>query len=75
MSAVEAWFLGGPADGRLAPVEVSKAGTLPQVVLLLQVGFYFGAADHPSQPVEHRYVRDDAQDSPPVYRYAGPAED
>ncbi|MFI5489190.1 hypothetical protein [Micromonospora echinaurantiaca] len=71
MPAIEAWFLGGPADGRLAPVEVDAAGTLPQVVLLRQNGFYIGAADHPSHPIEHRYVRDDAQDRPPVYRYAG----
>ncbi|MEU7810426.1 hypothetical protein AB0B18_28560 [Micromonospora chalcea] len=75
MPAVEAWFLGGPADGRLAPVEVGEAGELPQVVLLLQTGFYVGAEDHPRPPVEHRYVRDRVQDSPPVYRYAGPADE
>lgn len=44
MPAVEAWFLGGRVDGRLAPVDVGEVGTLPQVVLLLQTGFYIGAA-------------------------------
>ncbi|QGN49819.1 hypothetical protein GKC29_25335 [Micromonospora sp. WMMC415] len=75
MPAVEAWFLGGPADGRLAPIEVGEAGELPQVVLLLQTGFYIGAEDQPRPPVEHRYVRDPVEDSPPVYRYDGADDD
>ncbi|MCI4066152.1 hypothetical protein MRQ36_27830 [Micromonospora sp. R77] len=74
MPAVEVWFVGGPADGRLAPVDVRDAGKLPPVVLLLQTGFYFGAADHPEPSVEHQYVRDDTGDSP-VYRYAGWTDD
>ncbi|SIR90600.1 hypothetical protein [Micromonospora avicenniae] len=74
MPAVEVWFLGGPIDGRLAPVEVDETGTLPQVVQLLQAGFYLGVADNPSQPIEHQYVHDEAETCPPVYRYAGPAQ-
>ncbi|MBQ0896220.1 hypothetical protein KBX37_24520 [Micromonospora sp. U56] len=71
MPAVEAWFLGGPVDGRLAPVEVDETGAPPRTLLLTQSGYYIGAADQPNQPVEHQYVRDELEDLPPVYRYVG----
>ncbi|MCO1593805.1 hypothetical protein M8C17_01345 [Micromonospora sp. RHAY321] len=72
MPAVEAWLLGGPADGRLTPIEVDENGFLPQVIILPQTGAYIGARDHPSPPVQHRYVRCADEDDPPIFRYDRP---
>ncbi|MET8354813.1 MULTISPECIES: hypothetical protein [unclassified Micromonospora] len=74
MPAVEAWLLGGPADGRITPIEVDEDGSLPQAILLLQAGAYLGAREHPSPPVQHRYLRCDGegQGDPPTFRYDGP---
>ena len=44
MAAGEAWFLGGPVDGRLMPVEVAADGSPSAVVKLSQTGVYVGAA-------------------------------
>ncbi|MBQ0905603.1 hypothetical protein [Micromonospora sp. U21] len=71
MPAVDAWLIGGPADGRITPIEVDEHGCLPQAVLLLQAGAYLGARDHPSQPVQRRYLRCDGEDDPPTFRYDG----
>jgi len=69
MPAVEVWFLGGPADGRVAPIEVDQTTALPLTVQLLQAGFYHGTADHPDPNTEHWYSLVNHTDSPPVYRY------
>jgi hypothetical protein len=45
VAAVEAWFLGGPIDGRLMAVETTVDGNLPEVVRLPQTGMYVGTAD------------------------------
>ncbi|MFG3604853.1 hypothetical protein [Micromonospora chersina] len=56
MAVVEAWFLGGPVDGRLMPVEVTADGSPPTLVKLPQNGFHVGAFDVPVAVVEHVYV-------------------
>ncbi|MDZ5447952.1 hypothetical protein U2F26_35585 [Micromonospora sp. 4G57] len=58
MAAVEVWFLGGPVDGRLMPVEVTADGSPPAMMMLLlpQVGLYVGARDTPAPATEHVYV-------------------
>lgn len=73
MAAVEAWFLGGPVDGRLMPVEVSADGTPPAVVKLPQTGFYVGAGDAAAPAAEHVYVLADRLDDVEVYQYRQPA--
>jgi hypothetical protein len=75
MPAVEAWFVAGPADGRLMPVEIDEAGAVPPSVVLPQSGAYVGVRDHPSPAVRHRYVRGEDVDDLPVFRYAGPLDD
>ena len=72
MPAQEAWFLGGPIDGRVAPVEVDHAGSLPPYLLLLQSGAYIGSDIQPTSPVEHHYVREGPETDPPIYLYIGP---
>ncbi|MGQ5262905.1 hypothetical protein ACTWLT_19415 [Micromonospora sp. ZYX-F-536] len=72
MPAVETWLLGGPADGRITPIEVDEDGRLPQAIHLLQAGAYLGARDHPSPPVQHRYLRCGGEDDPPTFRYDVP---
>ncbi|MEV7267792.1 hypothetical protein AB0N38_29945 [Micromonospora aurantiaca] len=73
MAAVEAWFLGGPVDGRLMPVEVSGDGNPPAVVKLPQTGFYVGTSDVPAPAVEHVYVLAERLDDVEVYQYRQPA--
>lgn len=73
MAAVEAWFLGGPVDGRLMPVEVTAEGSPPAVVRLPQTGFYVGASDVGATAVEHVYVLTDRLDDTEVYQYRQPA--
>lgn len=75
MAAVEAWFLGGPVDGRLMPVEVAKDGSPPAVVKLLQSGLYVGANDVAEPTVEHVYVLADRVDDVEVYQYRQPASE
>ncbi|MFR9780803.1 hypothetical protein ACL02O_32790 [Micromonospora sp. MS34] len=75
MAAVEAWFLGGPVDGRLMPVEVSADGNPPAVVKLPQTGFYVGPIDSPAPAVEHLYVLTDKLDDSEVYQYRQTASD
>ncbi|KOX06659.1 hypothetical protein ADK66_22290 [Micromonospora sp. NRRL B-16802] len=72
MPAVEVWLLGGPADGRITHIEVDDDGTLPQAIVLPQSGAYLGARDHPSQPVQHRYLRCAGEVDPPTFQYDGP---
>lgn len=69
MAAVEAWFLGGPVDGRLMPVEVTVDGSPPAVLRLPEAGFYVGASHHPAPAVEHVYVLAERIDVTEVYRY------
>ncbi|MGN9807098.1 hypothetical protein [Micromonospora sp. L32] len=73
MAAVEAWFLGGPVDGRLMPVEVTADGSPPTVVRLPQTGFYVGSSDLAEPPVEYVYVLADRLDDTEVYQYQPPA--
>lgn len=72
MAAVEAWFLGGPVDGRLTAVEVTADGSPPTVVKLPQAGFYVGAQDVRVPAVEHVYVLADALDDTQIYQYRQP---
>ncbi|MGK5741528.1 hypothetical protein [Micromonospora sp. URMC 103] len=71
MPAVEAWFLGGPVDGRLTPIEVDESGLLPEEVVLPQTGVYVGASDGPASTRHFRYVRHDDDSDPPTFHYAG----
>jgi hypothetical protein len=71
MAVVEVWLLGGPAAGRLMPVEVPADGRPPEVIDLPQSGFYVGSSDVPAPPVIHRYVLADADADPVEYRYSG----
>ncbi|WP_435204943.1 hypothetical protein [Micromonospora sp. bgisy143] len=72
MPAVDVWLLGGPADGRITPVEVNEDGSLPQAIILPQTGAYLGTRDQPSPPAHHRYLRCDGDDDPPTFQYDGP---
>ncbi|MFJ6167258.1 hypothetical protein ACIQH6_19210 [Micromonospora orduensis] len=72
MPAVEAWLLGGPADGRITHIEVDDDGSLPTAIVLPQSGAYLGAREHPSQPVQHRYLGCASEVDPPTFRYDGP---
>ncbi|MDZ5447080.1 hypothetical protein U2F26_30915 [Micromonospora sp. 4G57] len=65
-AAVEAWFLGGPVDGRLMPVKTTGEGTPPEVVRMAQDGLYAGAA---VPPTEHVYVLAERVDDIQVYRH------
>jgi hypothetical protein len=69
MAVVEAWLRGGPADGRLMPVELDGSGRPPEVVELLQTGFYLGSSDTPAPAMRHEYVLVDAASEPVLYRY------
>ena len=69
VTAEEAWFLGGPVDGRLMAVEVTVDGSLPEAVRLPQTGQYVESADLPAPAVEHVYVLTDRLDDMEVYRY------
>ncbi|SBV30926.1 hypothetical protein GA0070620_6533 [Micromonospora krabiensis] len=71
-TAVEAWFLGGPVDGRLMPVEVTPHGSPPMMVKLPQTGFYLGAKDVPAPAMEHVYALADKLDGFDVYQYRPP---
>ncbi|MEU1964376.1 hypothetical protein ABZ541_04900 [Micromonospora sediminicola] len=73
MAAVEAWFLGGPVDGRRMPVEVTADGRPPAVIKLPQTGFYVGPNDLPAPAVEHVYVLADRFGDVEVYQYRQPA--
>ncbi|MEU4477808.1 hypothetical protein AB0F68_07035 [Micromonospora sp. NPDC023966] len=75
MVAVEAWFRGGPVDGRLMPVEVAADGRPPAVVKLPQTGSYVGASDVATPAVEHVYILDDRIDDVEVYQYRQPASE
>ncbi|PWU61858.1 hypothetical protein DLE60_03410 [Micromonospora globispora] len=68
MTAVEAWFLGGPIDGRLMPVETTVEGDLPEVVRMPQGGLYVSASEVAAS-AEHVYVLGDRFDDIHVYRY------
>ncbi|MFD4208259.1 hypothetical protein ACFWRG_19965 [Micromonospora tulbaghiae] len=72
MPALEAWFLGGPVDGRVAFVEIDDAGSLPPALVLLQSGAYIGSDIQPASTVEHHYVRENSEADPPIYLYVGP---
>jgi hypothetical protein len=69
MAPTEAWFLGGPVDGRLMPVEVASDGSPPAVVKLPQTGSYVGAADVATPAVEHVYLHAGRHDDIEVYQY------
>lgn len=72
MTAVEAWLLGGPADGRIAAVELTADAQIPRLIRLPQTGLYVGASDQPAPVVEHIYVRSDDIDEQVVYQYVEP---
>ncbi|MFI7578688.1 hypothetical protein [Micromonospora sp. NPDC049497] len=69
MPAVEAWFLGGPVDGRLMPVEVTADGSPPAVMKLPQTGLYAGTRDTPAPTTEHIYVLAGKLADLEVYQY------
>jgi hypothetical protein len=69
MPAIEVWLDGGPADGRLMPVELTVDGRLPEFVHLRQSGMFVGSEDQPMADVEHQYRREADIDEVPVYRY------
>lgn len=69
VAAAEAWFLGGPVDGRPMAVETTVGGQLPEVVTLPEIGVYVGSADVPAPTVKHLYVRADGPDRDPRYEY------
>ncbi|MET7970905.1 hypothetical protein [Micromonospora sp. NPDC005305] len=75
MVAVEAWFRGGPVDGRLMPVEVAADGSPPAVVKLPQTGSYVGASDVAAPAVEHVYDLVDRIDDVEVYQYRQPVSE
>ncbi|MFI2651793.1 hypothetical protein [Micromonospora fulviviridis] len=75
MVAVEAWFHGGPVDGRLMPVEVAADGSPPAVVKLLQTGSYVGASDVAAPAVEHVYVFVDRIEDVEVYQHQQPVSE
>ncbi|WP_433288452.1 hypothetical protein [Micromonospora sp. CA-244673] len=75
MVAVEAWFRGGPVDGRLMPVEVNADGNPPAVVKLPQAGSYVGASDVAAPAVEHVYVLVDRFDDVEVYQHQQPVSE
>lgn len=73
MAAVEAWFWGGPIDGRIMAVEVPDAsGEPPATVELRQSGYYLGAGDAQAVALEHVHVLADRFDGLAVYRYQRP---
>ena len=71
VAAVEAWFLGGPVNGRMMLVETTAAGTLPTVVRTLQAGLYDGASEFAAPVVEHIYAQNDRWDDVQMYSYQG----
>ena len=77
MTAVEAWFLGGPVDGRFMAVETIAGEGLPDVVRLPESGVYVGTGDRSAPTVEHIYVRADGPDEDLIYEYrqSGPRID
>lgn len=70
MPAVEAWLIGGPADGRVMAVETTSDGHVPDLVRLLQTGMFVGTSDHPEACQEHVYERSDGLDGEVTYTYA-----
>ncbi|WBB93355.1 hypothetical protein [Verrucosispora sp. WMMC514] len=71
MAAVEAWFLGGPVDGRMMLVETTAAGILPAVVRMPQAGLYVGASECAMPVVAHLYAQSERWDDVQVYSYQG----
>jgi hypothetical protein len=71
MAVIEAWLLGGPADGRLMPVEVPAGGHPPEEIDLPQTGVYVGRGDAPAPTVIHRHMLSAADAVPVEYRYGG----
>ncbi|MEG3635217.1 hypothetical protein [Micromonospora palythoicola] len=71
MAAVEAWFLGGPVDGRLMLVETTAAGILPAVVRMPHAGMYVGSSESAAPVVGHLYAQSDRWDDVQVYSYQG----
>ena len=69
MAIVEAWFLGGPADGKLMPVEVDGNGSAPSTIKLTEAGYYLGTRDSPAQALDHIYILVDDLGSTRLYRY------
>jgi hypothetical protein len=68
MTAAEAWFIGGPVDGRIMFVEPDDGGSLPAVLNLPQTGVFVGSRDLPEPVVNHVYVRQADMDALPVYQ-------
>ena len=75
VAAIEAWFLGGPVDGRLMPVEVAADGSSPAVVKLSQTDSYVGASDVAAPALEHVYALVDRFDDVEVYQYQQPVSE
>ena len=71
MMVIEVWLLGGPADGRIMPVEVAPRQDPPQVIDLPQTGVFVGSSDTPAPMVTHRYRLADPDCEPVTYRYHG----
>lgn len=72
MTAIEAWLLGGPADGRIMTVELTADGEVPHLLRLPQSGVYVGASDVAAPAVEHLYVRSSDIDGQVAYQYLEP---
>ena len=72
MTVIEVWLLGGPADGRLMPIEASDPQHPPARIDLPQTGVFVGSSDQPAPMVTHRYQLEDATEEPTIYRYSGP---
>lgn len=71
VTVIEAWLLGGPADGRFMPVETSDPQRPPATIDLPQTGVYVGSSDLPAPAARHRYLLEDATEEPVTYGYGG----
>ena len=69
MGAIDVWLDGGPADGRVLPVETDAIDGLPATVVLPQTGVFVNADDEPAPRVDHVYVYAGEIDGRHVYRY------
>ncbi|MGW5667372.1 hypothetical protein [Micromonospora sp. NPDC003776] len=75
MAAVEAWFLGGPVDGRRMLMKLGADGCPPAVAKLPQTGFYVGSSDVAAPAVEHVHVLADRLHDTEMYQHQQPAQE
>jgi hypothetical protein len=69
MTALDAWFLGGPIDGRIMLVETSVDGRVPNAVRVPQSGLHLERGDAALPTLEHLYLLLDEAEEPVTYRY------